>query len=95
MFALEVDISQGLDGLVGVTLAAGGVVEALVGEEVLISGVEGGAVFDQYLHSLRCVSNKTRFRLLLHYRFQQRRKCWRACLINFTGNSQLWRLLLH
>ena len=43
MFALEVDISQRIDDLVGVTPAAGGVVEALVGEEVLIGGVEGGA----------------------------------------------------
>ena len=44
MFALEVDISQRVDDLVGVTPAAGGVVEALVGEEVLIGGFEGGAV---------------------------------------------------
>ena len=34
---------EGLDDLVGVAPAAGGVVEALVGEEVLIGGVEGGA----------------------------------------------------
>ena len=38
----EVEVLQGLDGVVGVTPAAGGVVEALVGEEVLIGGVEGG-----------------------------------------------------
>ena len=38
----EVEVLQGLDGVVGVTPAAGGVVEALVGEEVLINGVEGG-----------------------------------------------------
>ena len=37
---LEVEVLQGLDGVVGVTPAAGGVVEALVGEEVLIGGVE-------------------------------------------------------
>ena len=43
MFPLEVDISQRVDDLVGVTPAAGGVVEALVGEEVLIGGFEGGA----------------------------------------------------
>ena len=33
---------QGLNGLVGVGPAAGGVIEDLVGEEVLIGGVEGG-----------------------------------------------------
>ena len=38
--ALEVEVLQGVDGVVGVTPAAGGVVEALVGEEVLIGGVE-------------------------------------------------------
>ena len=43
MFALEVDISQRVDDLVGVTPAAGGVVEALVGEEVLIGVGEGDA----------------------------------------------------
>ena len=37
---LEVEVLQGLDGLVGVAPAAGGVVEGLVGEEVLIGGVE-------------------------------------------------------
>ena len=36
---LEVEVLQGLDGVVGVTPAAGGVVEGLVGEEVLIGGV--------------------------------------------------------
>ena len=41
---LEIEVLQGLDGLVGVAPAAVGVVEALVGEEVLIGGVEGGAV---------------------------------------------------
>ena len=40
---LEVEVLQGLDSLVGVAPAAVGVVEALVGEEVLIGGVEGGA----------------------------------------------------
>ena len=39
---LEVEVLQRVDGLVGVSPAAGGVVEALVGEEVLIGGVEGG-----------------------------------------------------
>ena len=34
---------QGLNGVVGVAPVAGGVVEDLIGEEVLISGVEGGA----------------------------------------------------
>ena len=38
--ASEVEVLQGLDGLVGVAPAAGGVVEALVGEEVLINGCE-------------------------------------------------------
>ena len=37
---LEVEVLQGFDGLVGVAPAAVGVVEALVGEEVLIGGVE-------------------------------------------------------
>ena len=41
-WGLEVEILEGLNGLVGVAPAAGGVVEALVGEEVLIDGVEGG-----------------------------------------------------
>ena len=36
---LEVEVLQGLDSLVGVAPVAGGVVEALVGEEVLIGGV--------------------------------------------------------
>lgn len=40
---LEVEVLQGLDSLVGVAPVAGGVVEALVGEEVLIGGVERGA----------------------------------------------------
>ena len=35
--ALEVEILEGLDGVVGVTPAAGGVVEGLVGEEVLMA----------------------------------------------------------
>ena len=39
---LEVELLQGLDGVVGVTPAAGGVIEGLVGDEVLIGGVEGG-----------------------------------------------------
>ena len=42
MFALEVDISQGLDGLVWVAPAAGGVVEDLIRGEVLINLVEWG-----------------------------------------------------
>ena len=33
------EVLEGLDDLVGVAPAAGGVVEALVGEEVLIGGV--------------------------------------------------------
>ena len=37
---LEVEVLQGLDGLEGVAPAAVGVVEALVGEEVSIGGVE-------------------------------------------------------
>ena len=41
---LEIEVLEGLDGLVGVAPAARGVIEALVGEEVLIGGVEGGAV---------------------------------------------------
>ena len=40
---LEVEVLEGLDDLVGVTPSARVVVEALVGEEVLIGGVEGGA----------------------------------------------------
>ena len=39
----EVEVLQGLNDFVGVTPAAGRVVEDLVGEEVLIGGVEGGA----------------------------------------------------
>ena len=37
---LEVEVLEGLDGLVGIGPAARGVIEALVGEEVLIGGVE-------------------------------------------------------
>ena len=36
---LEVEVLEGLDDLVGVAPAAGGVVEALVEEDVLIGGV--------------------------------------------------------
>ena len=42
-FGLEVEVLQGLDGVVGVAPAARRVVKALVGEEVLIGGVEVGA----------------------------------------------------
>ena len=38
----EVELLQRLDDLVGVTPAASRVVEALVGEKVLIGGCEGG-----------------------------------------------------
>ena len=41
--ASKVEILEGLDGLVGIGPAARGVIEALVGEEVLIGGVEGCA----------------------------------------------------
>ena len=37
---LKIEVLEGLDGVVGVTPVAGGVVEGLVGEEVLIGGVE-------------------------------------------------------
>ena len=40
---LEVEALQGVDGVVGVAPAARGVVEALIGEEVLIGGVVGDA----------------------------------------------------
>ena len=36
------EVLEGLDGVVGVAPVAGGVVEDLVGEQVLIGGVEGG-----------------------------------------------------
>ena len=41
--ALKVDVLQGLDDVVGISPASRSVVEALVGEEVLIGGGEGGA----------------------------------------------------
>ena len=40
---LEVEVLEGMNDLVGISPAARVVVEALVGEEVLIGGVQGGA----------------------------------------------------
>ena len=42
-FGSKIQVLEGLDGVVAVTPAAGRIVEALVGEEVFIGGVEGGA----------------------------------------------------